>query len=62
MRFLPLPPAFNARPYTLYQWLQPFGVAVYHGKEMWQHKNLAGKPASVRELVRERLVRRAVKR
>ena len=58
VRLMPLPPSFNARPYTLYHWLEAFGVVVFHGKEMWKHRDLSGRPvASMRELVRERMQR-----
>lgn len=56
VRFIPLPPSFNARPFTLYQWLEAFGVSVYHGKEMWRHADAAGNPASVHTLIREKLM------
>ena len=32
--YVPLPPAFNFRPFTVFQWLEPFGVSIYHGKDL----------------------------
>ncbi|KAL1529165.1 hypothetical protein AB1Y20_000124 [Prymnesium parvum] len=57
VRFIPLPPAFNARPYTLFQWLQPFGLSVYHGKELWKLRDLQDKVATPQEIIRQRMVR-----
>jgi len=33
VRFLPLPPSFNARPYTELQAAKVFGAPVYHGQQ-----------------------------
>mmetsp|Transcript_29041 Transcript_29041/g.60951 ORF Transcript_29041/g.60951 Transcript_29041/m.60951 type:complete len:409 (+) Transcript_29041:276-1502(+) len=57
VRFMPLPPAFNARPYTLYQWLEPFGISIYHGKELWKHEGLDGQRVSVPQAIRQRMLR-----
>ena len=57
VRFLPLPPAFNARPFTMYTWLQAFGMPVYHGKHLWTHKGLDGKPAEPEAMIRQRMAR-----
>ena len=57
MRFLPLPPAFNARPFTMYQWLKAFGMPVYHGKELWARTGLNGQPAEPEAVIRERMER-----
>ena len=35
VRFLPLPPAFNARPFTMYGWVRVFGFPVIHTKDTW---------------------------
>ena len=57
VRYLPLPPSFNARPYTMLQYIDVFGVAVYHGKDLWQGKDLNGQPASVERIIGERMMR-----
>ena len=57
VRFLPLPPSFNARPYTMLQYLRVFGVPIYHGKGLWEHKGLSGRESSPEEMVRERMLR-----
>merc|ERR1712228_513238 len=57
VRFLPLPPAFNARPHTLFRWLEPFGVSVYHGKELWKGQDLNGSAALPKEIIRQRMER-----
>ena len=57
VRFLPLPPAFNARPFTMYQWLKAFGMPVYHGKELWTRTGLNGQPAEPEAVIRERMER-----
>jgi hypothetical protein len=57
VRFLPLPPAFNARPFTMYQWLKAFGMPVYHGKELWARTGLNGQPAEPEAVIRERMER-----
>lgn len=57
VRFLPLPPAFNARPFTMYHWLKAFGMPVYHGKDLWTHKGLDGEPAEPEGMIRQRMAR-----
>ena len=57
VRFLPLPPAFNARPFTMYQWLKAFGMPVYHGKELWTHKGLGGETAEPEQIIQQRMAR-----
>jgi hypothetical protein len=62
VRFFPLPPAFNARPYTMFQWARVFGVAVYHGKDLWRRRADEGAPgagtmATPDEMVAYRLAR-----
>jgi hypothetical protein len=57
VRFLPLPPAFNARPYTMLQYYSVFGVPVYHGKELWSRKGLDGKEADMESVLRQRVLR-----
>ena len=57
VRFLPLPPAFNARPYTMYQWLVAFGMPVYHGKDLWARKGLSGETLDPEGLIRQRMLR-----
>lgn len=57
VRFLPLPPSFNARPYTMLQYLRVFGVPIYHGKGLWEHKGLDGRDSTPEEMVRERMLR-----
>lgn len=32
VRFIPLPPSFNARPYTMYNYIPAFGFPIYHGE------------------------------
>ena len=41
---MPLPPAFNARPFTMLSYLKVFGLPVYHGKELWKRQDLNGRP------------------
>ena len=43
VRFMPLPPVFNARPYTMMHYVNVFGVPVYHGKDLWTRMDLQGK-------------------
>ena len=57
VRYLPLPPSFNARPFTMLSYLSTFGMPVYHGKDLFQRKNLAGQPAHVESLIAERMLR-----
>ena len=57
LRFLPLPPSFNARPFTMYSYMQTFGLPVYHGKELWKGLDLSGKPAHVEAIIAERMLR-----
>jgi len=62
VRFLPLPPSFNARPYTELQAAKVFGAPVYHGKQLWRRvadadAPNAGKPATPEQLVRFRMAR-----
>ena len=54
VRFMPLPPAFNARPYTLYMHLNVFGVAVYHGHDL--PKSLEGRNASLEAIIGKRML------
>ena len=37
---MPLPPSFNARPFTMFTYLTAFGMPVYHGKQIWKGLNL----------------------
>ena len=59
VRFLPLPPAFNARPYTMYSWVHSFGFAIVHAKDLWQpalsspESPVAAVDADVRSRLRE---------
>ena len=57
VRFLPLPPAFNARPFIMYQWVKAFGMPVYHGKDLWTHRGLGGEPAEPEDVIRQRMER-----
>ena len=58
VRYMPLPPSFNARPFTMLQYLKAFGVPVYHGKEIWQHRDLDGEiVADVDILIGQRMLR-----
>ncbi len=61
MRFFPLPPSFNARPMTMFQWAGVFGLPIYHGKELWRHRAdedapRAGKPADAEAIITHRMV------
>jgi len=58
VRYMPLPPTFNARPYTMLQYIDVFGVPVYHGKELRTGKDLRGEPQPNMDLViGERMMR-----
>ena len=60
VRYMPLPPAFNARPYTMFNWIGPFGFPMYHGKELWKREGLegaAGGEVTPEEAIRQRMVR-----
>ena len=57
LRFVPLPPGFNARPYTMYQHIAAFGFPVYHGKELWTGEAAPeGRKAEVEREMRQRLL------
>ena len=58
VRFLPLPPSFNARPYTMYNYVPAFGFSVYHGKELWRSAGgqTANESLHTAQVVRERLL------
>lgn len=59
VRYVPLPPSFNVRPYTLYQWLYVFKFVVYHGKDMWGVGGVNGAKdeGALRRLLGQRLLR-----
>ena len=57
VRFMPLPPSFNARPYTMLSYINTFGLVVYHGKELWKGVSIAGSPAPVESMIAERMLR-----
>ena len=57
LRMLPLPPSFNARPATLYEYLRSFGVSIYHGKELYTHRGLKGGQLEPKQMVGERMAR-----
>ena len=57
VRFLPLPPSFNARPFTMLSYIHTFGLPVYHGKELWKGVGLNGQTAHVEAIIAERMLR-----
>ena len=54
LRYVPLPPGFNARPYTMLSYLSIFGIPVYHGKELWKGLDLSGQPAEQETIIAQR--------
>ena len=57
VRFLPLPPSFNARPFTMYHWLKGFGMPIYHGKELWKRQGLKGEKLAPERIIEQRMLR-----
>ena len=57
VRYLPLPPSFNARPFTMLTYLSVFGVSIYHGKDLWTGKLLSGEPGAPAAIIAERMLR-----
>lgn len=57
VRYVPLPPSFNARPFTMLSYISAFGLPVYHGKDLWQRKDLAGQNAHVEAIIAQRMLR-----
>ena len=37
--------------------LEPFGLSVYHGKEIWKRLDLVGRTAAPKEIIRQRMAR-----
>ena len=57
VRYVPLPPSFNARPFTMLTYLTVFGVPVYHGKDVWRGKLTTGQSAQPDGIIAERMLR-----
>ena len=57
VRYMPLPPGFNGRPYTMFTYLTAFGLPVYHGKELWKGLDLADRQAPTEAIIAQRMLR-----
>lgn len=57
IRYVPLPPSFNARPFTMLTYLTVFGLPVYHGKDVWRGRLTTGERAEPDGIIAERMLR-----